>query len=166
MRSQIESRTLFTVGKPAARVGDEVITFYDLETAYRRFLDKKGMLGKKIPEEWSREILKSVLNEMIERSLILQEAKRDLKDPKKYKEVENIADKVWHDEELPPLLKRTGSVNIYELKQKMAEKGESIDEMRQEFRLTFVTSNYMQQKLGKKMTVELVEMRESIINLT
>ena len=160
VRSEVSTRTQFTIGKPAARVGDEVITLYELRVGYMKRLDSMGMRGKKIPEDSSRVLLMNVLNDLIDRSLILQEAKRDLKDPKKYKMFMDVADKVWMDEELPPLLRKHAASNIHELKEKLDERGDSIEETRNQYRLEFLSKGYMEQKLGPKMKVELPEMRE------
>ena len=160
VRSEVSTRTMFTIGKPAARVGDEVITLYELRVAYLKRLESMGMRDQKIPEESSRMLMHNVLNDLIDRSLIIQEAKRDLKDPKKYKTFMDIADKVWVEEELAPMLRKHSAANIYELKDKLEERGDSIEELRNQYRLDFLSKGYMEQKLGPKMKVELPEMRE------
>jgi len=160
VRSQVSTRKVFTIGMPAARIGDDVITLYELKAAYVKRLDTMGMRGQKLPEASSRALLESVLNDLIDRSVVLQEARRELKDAKKYKSIMDVADKYWSDEELPPLLRKTASANIYELKQKMTERGESLDELREQFRLEFLSKGYLEQKLGPRMKVELPEMHE------
>src|SRR5262249_30425311 len=111
-------------------------------------------------EDSRQALLKSVLNDLIDRSIVLQEARRELKDAKRYKTFMDMADKVWMDEELPPMLRKTAAANIYELKVRLIERGESIEDVREQFRLEFLSKGYLEQKLSPKLKVELPEMHE------
>jgi hypothetical protein len=159
VRSQVPARTVFEAGQAAARVGDDVITIHELKVAMAQ-RRKSLPIDQPLSRDETMMLARSVLNDLIDRSVVLQEAKHDLKDAKNLKKVMDIADKIWLQEEMPPMLQRTSSANIYELKRKMAEQGESLDEVREQFRLKFVSQGYLEQKLSPRMKVDLLEMRE------
>ncbi len=152
------NRSVFEAGKPVARVGNEVITWHELvqEVSIRR----RGMpANPPLTAEQSNMLGKMVLRDLIDRSIIVQEAKHDLKTDKQFKELMKIADKVWMEEELPPMLRRYAVSNIFELRVKMKEKNESLDELRATYRLEFLSHGYMDQKIRPKLDVSLTEMR-------
>src|SRR6516165_8509937 len=92
-------------GRAAARVGDEVITLHDLVLNVKEQL-KRHPPGRDLSRDELNMVAKSVLAGLIERTLIVQEAKRALKNPKQLDLVNKEADKYWRQEELPPLLRR------------------------------------------------------------
>ena len=101
-----------------------------------------------------------VLDSLIERSTLIQEAKRELKDPKKMEQFMKVADKAFRQEELPPLLQKMPATNEYELKQKLAEQGKSLDAMRETYKHDFLAKGFLEQKLKPKMSVTVSEMRD------
>jgi parvulin-like peptidyl-prolyl isomerase len=156
VHSTIPSRSVFEDGRIAARVGDEVITLQELTVAVKR--RRKSIPGQ-ITNQEAQMLFRSVLNELIERAIVVQEAKRELKNAKSMQVFTKQADEVWTAEELPPLLRQTASANIYELRQKLSERGESLDDEREDFRQTFLYQGYLAHKLGPKFNVELPEMK-------
>lgn len=159
VRSEPMTRSVFEAGRAAARVGDDVITLHELKVAVAQ--RRKGMPTDRPLSTQERTMLaRMVLNDLVDRSVVLQEAKHELKNQKNYKAIMDAADKLWMEEELPPMLRRQAAANIYELQQKLADKGESLDETRQQFRLEFLSRGYLEQKLGPKMRVDLHEMRD------
>jgi len=159
VRSAVPVRSVFQAGMPAARVGDDVITLHELTVAIAQ--RRKGLPPDQTLSANDRYMLaRMVLNDLVDRTVVLQEAKHQLKDPKKYKQFMDMADGVWVEQELPPMLRQSSTMNIHELKQKMTERGESLDEIREQFRLEFLSRGYLEQKLGPKMQVGLLEMRK------
>jgi len=159
VRSKPAPRAVFEAGKPAAWVGEEVITLHELTVVFKQ--RRKGMAaGQELSEEMRYYMAKTVLNDMVDRALVLQEAKRDLKDAKKFQKFMELADAQFYEEEVPPLLRQSATANVHELKTKMEERDESLDELREQFRLEFLSRGYMEQKLGPKMKVDLHEMRD------
>ena len=57
-------------------------------------------------------------------------------------------------------MRQTATANIYELKEKLSERGESVEDMREQFRQEFLSRGFLEQKIGPKLKVELPEMRE------
>jgi peptidyl-prolyl cis-trans isomerase SurA len=113
--------------------------------------------GQKFSREEQEMIVSGVLNTLIERSVVLQEAKHHLK-PKQLDMLYSISDRVFREEELPHMLRKAGATNEFELKEKMKERGQSLDEMRQQYRRDFLARGYIDQKLGHKLQVDLPEM--------
>jgi peptidyl-prolyl cis-trans isomerase SurA len=144
-------------GRAAAVVGDEVITKRELAQALNERIRDLPQ-GHKFSREEQDMIVSGVLNQLIERSVILQEAKRGVKDAKKLNMINDVADRVFREEELPHLLRKAGATNEFELKEKMKEKGQSLDELRDQFRRDFLARGFLEQKLGQKMNVEWTEM--------
>ena len=153
------TRSIFEAGKPVARVGEEVITLHEFKLAIA--IRRRGISADRpLSQEEKNMLARTVLNDLIDRSVVIQEAKRELKNPKQLQMFNDVANRIWTEEELPPLLRQTSSTNIYELKEKLSEKGESIEDMRAQFRLEFLSRGYMEQKIGPKLQVSLPEMRE------
>src|SRR5262249_37547457 len=77
-------------GCPIARVGDEIITYHDLVLATRERLPKNLIpQGQEFNSEHQIELINQInkmridtLESLIERSILFQEAKRHIKDPK------------------------------------------------------------------------------------
>ncbi|WP_261340752.1 peptidylprolyl isomerase [Singulisphaera sp. GP187] len=159
IRSEIRPRNAQSAGKWAARVGDEVITLNELRKGVAQRL--QGVDPAQPPSEQEVEMVAvSVLQELIERSIVVQEAKRELKKPEAFKMVMADAEKSWRAEELDPLLRKYAATNEYELKQKLKDKGQSLDDMREAYCRYHLSQSFMKAKIGPKMTVSLPEMRE------
>jgi peptidyl-prolyl cis-trans isomerase SurA len=150
---------LTEAGHIAARVGDEVITLNELTAAVKERIAK--LPGEYKPTHQEIKTLTSqVLDTLIERSTIIQEAKRELKKPEQLKLLYDYADKAWRDEELPPLLRQYAVENEHKLKAKLAEQGKSLDQMRETYRQEFLARGFLEQKLKHKITVTVPEMRD------
>jgi peptidyl-prolyl cis-trans isomerase SurA len=150
---------LTEAGHVAARVGDEVITLNELKEAVK---DKKEKIPSnyKLSLEENKMLVSQVLDILIEKSIILQEAKRELKKPEQIKLVFTMADKIWRDEELPPLLRQMGVENEFKLKDKLDEKGKSLERIRELYRQEFLARGFLDQKLKGKIFVTIPEMRD------
>jgi hypothetical protein len=148
-------------GRAAARVGDEVITLNELTVAVKERIAALPMPKDYQPNRQEIMMITSqVLDQLIERTTILQEAKRELKKPEQIQLFRKLADQCWREEELPPLLRKYQVENEYKLKDKLAEEGKSIDAMRETFRQEFLAKGFIEQKLGPKLRVTVSEMRE------
>jgi parvulin-like peptidyl-prolyl isomerase len=144
-------------GRAAARIGDEVITLHDLVLTVKEQL-KKNPPGRDLNRQELNMVAKSVLAGLIERSLIAQEAKRELKNPKQLERLYEAADKYWREEELPPMMRRYMVDNEHQLRQKLTESGRSLEALHQSYRQEFLVQVFVQQKLADRQKVELPEM--------
>jgi peptidyl-prolyl cis-trans isomerase SurA len=150
---------LTEAGHIAARVGDEVITLKELTEAVKEKLTKLPG-GYKPTHQEIKMLTSQVLDMLIERVTITQEAKRELKKPEPLKLIYTVADKAWREEELPPLLRQEGVENEFKLKDKLAEKGVSLERMREIYRQEFLAKGFLDQKLKGKISVTVPEMRD------
>ena len=157
LKSKLPRRSVFEAGKAMARVGEEVITLRELKYAVKQ---RRNAIppGQQLTSEENYMLAKGVLNDMIDRSLVVQEAKRAIKNKKQFQMFMDMADKIWKDEELPVLLRKYSVSNIYELREKLIEQDDSIEQLREAYRQDFLFRGFIDQKLGPKMKVELPEM--------
>ena len=81
-----------------------------------------------------------------------------LKNPKQLEGIYGAADKIWREEELPPLLRHYVVDNEFQLKQKLADAGIPMDFLRQSHRQEFLAMAYRDKKLADSSKVDLPEM--------
>ncbi len=142
----------------AARVGDEIITLSELNTAVRDRLREASMEGP--PDRaMINQVASAVLDRMIDRTLILQKAKATVKNPAGWKQLNELADEAFRKERLPVLLKQTASENEYELKRKFAERSINYDELKTAFRQDHLAKQFLMAQLAPKMRVDLPDIR-------
>jgi len=158
MKEPARPRTSHSAGSVAARVGNEVITRHELNKAVQTRLHSMNLTQAPTEEELGM-LAFAVLQEMVERSLIVQEAKREIKSPEHLAGFSDNADQTWKDEELGPLLRKHSVTNEYELKQKLKELGISLEDIREDYRRQFLSQGYMRAKLGPKLFVSLPELQ-------
>src|SRR5271157_5005710 len=144
-------------GRAAARVNDEVITLHDLVLSIKAQLIHRNP-GHSLSREELNMAAKSMLAHLIERTLIAQEAKRVLKNPKQLDRLYEAADKYWREEELPPLMRHYLADNEFQLKQKLTDAGLPLEFLHQSHRQEFLAQVYLDQKLSEGRKVELPEM--------
>jgi peptidyl-prolyl cis-trans isomerase SurA len=160
-------------GRPAARVGDEIITFHDLKFATNENLRKYPELRAALHGGGSRDfnsaeriqarqqvdmLARETLASLIDRSLLVQEAKRHIKDKKMLDRAIEEADKLWRDEEVLPLERQYTVDSEQKLKEKLADEGRSLDAMRQAFERYFLAESYLHDKLRDRIKVELPDL--------
>ena len=146
-------------GRAAARVGDEVITLRELVTAVNEFVRKQGG-GKasQLPPEAQNQVAQMVLASLIERTLVVQEAKRQLKDEKNISKIRDTADQFWRENEMPHLLRQYGVQNERELRRKYHEGGRTLADVQSDFRQDFIAHSYVMGKIGDKIDAGLPDM--------
>lgn len=149
---------LIEAGRTAARVGDEVITLRELVVAVKDQVARHGGSISQIPRDELNMIAQNILAALIERSLIVQEAKRQLKDPKQMDRILEAADKYWREEGLPPLFHQHMVENEPQLKEKLEGTGRSLESLKQNYTQEFIAQIFIHQKLSAKFQVELPEM--------
>ena len=153
-------------GKPVARVGDEIITFHDLVTATKEALSKypppegnafDSAQAMQVRQQYDM-VARDVLTSLVDRSLLVQEAKRHIKDKSMLERAYQAADKVWQEEEVMPLERQFHVDSEAKLREILAEKGRSLDAMRQNFRQYFLAQTYLHEKLKDRLNVELPDL--------
>jgi len=144
----------------AAAVGDEVITLHEVEVVVNEEF-RKMTGGQPMPaaerNQLKNQLAAQTLDHLIDQSLLIQEAKRQMKNPKAMQQFDDFVDKKWHDEELAPLLRATATANEHELKRKLAEQGKSYAEMKEGFRKNMLAHDYLMSKIKSRVNSDLVE---------
>jgi parvulin-like peptidyl-prolyl isomerase len=155
MRAKLSSKGPEQAGLIAARVGNDVITLQELQKAVDG--RRKGM---RLSNEELNMLASRALDDLIDQTLLIQETRRTIKDAKKFAMFKEYVNKLWIDEELPPLLRQFKVQNEYELRQKLDAKHISLDALREEFSKTRMAREFMEMNLRPRMTVDLPEMRD------
>jgi parvulin-like peptidyl-prolyl isomerase len=159
-------RTPDSAGRPVARVGDEIITYHDLVVATKENLQKIPDLlaAYRDPAERAEasvhinRLSMETLTSLIDRTLLVQEAKRLVKEPKMLDGLYEEADRVFRENEVAPLLRKFNLESEQQLSDRLAENGRSLDAMRQAFRQYFLAESYIHQKLKDHLKIELPEL--------
>jgi len=144
-------------GRAAGRVNDEVITLHDLVLSIKSQMIHRNP-GHSLSREELNNAAKDTLAHLIERTLITQEAKRVLKNPKQLNSLYEASDKFWREEELPPLMRHYLADNEYQLKQKLNDVGLPLEFLHHSHREEFLATIYLDQKLRDCRKVDLPEM--------
>ena len=139
----------------AATVGTEIITERQLRAALALTKEKVSN-----PEQWNdpafkKQVFDHTLKSLIDRALLVQAAKKKIKDLKMFNDA---VDKDWTDRELPPMLREYNVTNIHELKRKMASMGKSLDQVREDYRLSILAREYLGMQIKDKLHVSFPEM--------
>ncbi len=154
-------------GRPVARVGEEVITFRDLVLATKEKvaqfdrMSPPNALDTRQQMERSKQIsmvARRTLDSLIEQTMLAQEAKRRIKDPKQLDRLLEGADKWWREEELPALQRQNHVKTEQELSALLSEQGRSLDALKRSFRQTFLSQTFLRHELQGKVKVELPDL--------
>ncbi len=146
----------------AAAVGEEVITIEELNQVVDQKLEEfRDMAPPSAAEkrQFTNMIAAQALERMIDERLIIQEARRRMKNPKAQDSFNEFVDKAWREEEIPPLLRKTASTNEYDLKRKLAEQGKSYDAMKEAYRRKHLSREFLNAEIRNKVTSDLAEQR-------
>jgi parvulin-like peptidyl-prolyl isomerase len=158
LRTELKTPKIEEATRIAAKIGDDVITSSELRQALKE-RKRKQFANTRITGSDALILASYTLSDMIDRTLILQEAKRKLKDPKKYQLVIDAADRVFRENEVPALMRKYKVPDEKALKEALVEDGQTLEQLRQNFRHRFVVGGYVEQKLGAKFRVDLPEKR-------
>ncbi|WP_337177869.1 peptidylprolyl isomerase [Paludisphaera sp.] len=146
-------------GMAAARVGDEVVTLGELRTAVKEAVQRQGGKVSELSREELNYVAQNVLATLIDRTLMVQEAKHKLKnDEKQLLRLQEAADGYWREYELPPLLRQHYVQDEHQLRRKFEREGRSLPELQSNFRQEFVAHSFMMQMIGDRVDVGLPEM--------
>jgi parvulin-like peptidyl-prolyl isomerase len=150
VRSEVDSGQL--VGSTIATVGGVPIGLRDLEDAVREWRRTNVPKGQTITREDLNQLAESLLEQLIDRQLYVQEAKRILLKTDKQKQLfEEFATKQWKEREIPRLVRKYRAKNEIDLRQKLAESGRSIELMRQNYLTDTLAREFLHQKLKGRL---------------
>ncbi len=142
-----------------ATVGDEIITWSEFQPIVQSRLRQMGGNGQQIDDATKNQIAAAALGGLIEQSILVQEMKRKIKNPKMINLFQDQLLKGWEEEELPVMLREAKAANIYELKAILEKSGQSLDRIQRSFVRNHMAREVMGMELRGKMKVDLPEMR-------
>lgn len=155
-----EARNRREASIPVARVGDEVITLKDLKDVVRERTVERHINLAAAPPEDRKMIYKQILWSMIDDSLVVQEAKRIIHDPKHFEQFIQERDRYWKEVELPQLECQFAVDNEQALREKFKEHGRSLDVALKAFQQNWMAENFIHAKLKNRVKVDYPEMRK------
>jgi parvulin-like peptidyl-prolyl isomerase len=133
-------------GTPAtevlARVGNTPITYRELRLAVTmRTVDDFDI--SQLSKEQRHEVFASVLRNMIDRTVLIQEMRRQSKNPKQWELALDQVRKRWNEDELPRLVRKLKFDDVVALKLAFEKKGLSLEEWAQQFELDSLAREYL-----------------------
>lgn len=154
--SAYEARSIAKLGRgqPAtrvmARVGDSFITYRELIAAVKERAPSDPRWQKATPDQ-KYQIIGEVLDSLIDRLMLVQAARKELHDPKKWETFSGAVEQEWREKELPALVLRYKAKDEYDLERKLAELGESLADKHEAFQLDTISRYYIGMKLHDKI---------------
>jgi peptidyl-prolyl cis-trans isomerase SurA len=153
-------------GSPVARVGDEIITYHDLKVATEELIRKHPIpRSNAFDTSHEMEILERntvlaqrALSQLIDTSLLAQEARRHIKDKDMLEKAYQTADQIFHEQEILPLERHYTVDSEPQLREKLAEEGRSLDGMKKNYRQFFLAQGYLRDKIKDRLSVELPDL--------
>ncbi len=142
----------------AAQVGDEIITLRELVSAVREQCVRRQTRLENLSVEERNMAGSLVLKRMIDQSLLLQEAKRTIKNSKMYDQFTQEADRFWRDEHLPQLEHEHQADNEQQLRDRLKENGRSLDSISLMTRQNWMAENFLHAKIKDRIKVDLPEL--------
>jgi peptidyl-prolyl cis-trans isomerase SurA len=164
--SQSRTASLKEAGRPVARVGDEIITRHELNTAVRETIERLPQLRAQLTQGGSEAqrahdidmLYRQVLTDLIDRSLLVQEAKRHIKDKTMLGKIYEDADRMFREQEIESLQRKYHVDTEAQVKEKLAEDGRSLEAMRLSNRQTQLSGAYLSSKIRDRLKVDLPEL--------
>jgi peptidyl-prolyl cis-trans isomerase SurA len=142
----------------AATVGDEIITMQDLRAAIGEHCQRTHTPFASLSREDRNVVGPMILRRMIDQSLLIQEAKRTIKN-KMYDKFTEEADKFWREEQIPQLEVEFQADNEQQLREKIKDHGRSFETIQQITRQTWMAESFLHAKLKDRIKVDLPELR-------
>jgi hypothetical protein len=137
--------------KTAAVVGDTIITYRELKLAICQRLQKKPFELAQMPSSELHAVMRDTLDTLIDRTLILQEGRRDLKKPEQWKLFTDYVEKSWKERELPPMIRKAGADSEITLRQKLESIGESLDDIKDSWKMEQMSRELIMMRVQPKV---------------
>jgi parvulin-like peptidyl-prolyl isomerase len=148
------------IGLTVAHAGNQAITLTDLQSSLREWKIENVPQGRSLAREELDMIAGELLEHLIDRSLLVQEAKqRFLKDEKKLEQFYGYVDERWRDQEMPRLLRKNHVASEQELRAQFEKAGRSLDRLRENYRLEILSQEFLREQIKNQLVrPELREM--------
>lgn len=141
----------------AAQVGDTYISTREVKRALSERVRGNEAWAQLSADE-KRQIVRDVLEYLVNRALVVQAARAQLSKPKQWETLKERIEDLWQNNELPNFLKRYRVQNEVELARKLEESGDSLVDVKQSFQLDQISKMYTWERVHNKISVP--EMQE------
>ena len=141
----------------AAVVGKEEITLTQLQAAVKERIPE-GVRASDIPRSQMNMIARTTLDQLIERAMLIQAAKRKLKTDKNWDQMMRAFDRMWQEHELPEVLTKYHAADLHELKLVLKQRGRSYETLREEFKLKNAAMEFLRAEVMPKSNIDLPDM--------
>jgi parvulin-like peptidyl-prolyl isomerase len=160
MRSDPGPRPGRYIGMTIATAGDEAIGLRELEDSVREWQRTNLPPGQRLQPDQVNELATSLLEQLIDRALLTQEAQLTLLKGDKQRQMFNdFVDKQWKEQEVPRLLRKHDAKDELALRVKLVEQNRSIDLMKQTYRREVLAREFLHQQLkGRVVRPELPQL--------
>ncbi len=134
----------------AAQVGDTFISTREVKRALAERVRGNEAWNKMAPEQ-KKLVVRDILQYMIDRAIVVQAARRELNKPKQWDSLKDHIEKMWQDAELPTYLKRYNVQNEVELDHKLAQVGDSLEDVKQSYQQDQISRMFAFEKIRSKL---------------
>jgi peptidyl-prolyl cis-trans isomerase SurA len=142
----------------AAKIGDEIITMSDLRASLSEHCRRHRIPYNELPPAEKNTLGSMLLKRLIDESLLIQEAKRTIKNPKMYDQFTQEADRFWREDVIPQLQVEFQADGEPQLREKLKEHGRSFDTISQATKRSWMAENFLHAKLKDKIKVDLPDL--------
>ncbi len=143
----------------AATIGTEEITLTELQHAVKETLARIAPDSHRPSPDELNELARMTLDDLIQRAMLVQAAKRKLKDEKNWGKMLKAFEKVWVEQELPQQLQKNHVTDEHELEQVLKRRGMSLKTVREDFVLKTASIEFLRSEIVPKVRVDLPELR-------
>ena len=140
------------IGLTIAIVGGEPITLRQLQTAVKEWREENVPEGRNLGRDELNMVATELLEHLIDRTLLVQEAKRKLlSDDKKLHAFEEFAGARFKEDELPKLLRKHKVGSERELSDLLEQKGLTLYDMKQKYLYEALSQEYLRETLKSQL---------------
>lgn len=140
------------IGLTIAIVGGEPITLRQLQSAVKEWREENVPEGRNLGRDELNMVATELLEHLIDRTLLVQEAKRKLlSDDKKLHAFEEFAGARFKEDELPKLLRKYKVATERELSDLLDQKGLTLYDMKQKYLHEALSQEYLRETLKSQL---------------
>jgi parvulin-like peptidyl-prolyl isomerase len=135
-----------------ATVGTEAISLVELQDAVREWQRVNVPKGQALTREQINQIASGMLEQLIDRAIFIEEAKRVLlKSDKQRKAFDEFINKQWKEKEIPRLVQRYDLKNEAALREHLELQGRSLDLLQERYRKETMAREFLHNQLAQRL---------------
>jgi parvulin-like peptidyl-prolyl isomerase len=150
IQSRVDSGQL--LGLTVATVGTEVVSLVELQDAVREWQRVNVPKGQALTREQVNQIASGMLEQLIDRAIFIEEAKRVLlKSEKQRKAFDEFINKQWKEKEIPILVRRYDLKNETALRDHLERQGRSLELLLERYRKETMAREFLHNQLAQRL---------------